>query len=137
MTKDIIEGNKLIAVFMDYEYIPSPIPVPQRGYAEKQFGWNRKMKWSPLYIKSMDHSEFPHKRYHLANTNSDLKFHSSWDWLMPVVQKICKLHRPSKEYFLMEELYQSCIDDSPIKVWKAVVKFIEWHNEQIAVAAKK
>ena len=55
--KEIIEGNKLIAEFMGIKIIQS------------RYGCNH-----PLVT-------CPYPDY------SNLKYHSSWDWLMPVVEK--------------------------------------------------
>lgn len=75
----------------------------------------------------------------------DLKYHTSWDWLMPVVEKINKLFDeafPPGEEFVKrilahEEPFEreymdvvglpisSTIDD----VYQAVVTFIKWYNE--------
>ena len=98
--KEIIEGNKLVAEF-DGWVIDNSFPDKDR-----------------TYIKNGG-----------IELDTTFKYHTSWDWLMPVVQKICKLHRPSKEYFLIEKLYQSCFDNTPIKTYKAVVEFIKWYNE--------
>lgn len=131
MQREYIEGNKLIATFMDYEYTPSPVPIPKRGYAEKQFGWNRKMEWEPWYIKIMDEQDFPLDRYHLAYTNDDLKFHRFWDWLMPVVFKILfktGFTKDGEEYiFAIQNALGNC---EITNLWKTVVEFIEWHNKQ-------
>lgn len=76
-----------------------------------------------------------------------LKYHSSWDWLMPVVEKIIKEYRTdfclefgmisSRETFEAfigsDGSYRSDGDDitSPIKAtYEAVIAFIEWKNQQ-------
>ena len=75
-----------------------------------------------------------------------LKFHKSWDWLMPVVEKIesefcsSNIHYYSagmmKQAYVVEFLGynidydNSQYDKSKIKaVYKAVIKFIKWYNE--------
>jgi len=75
-----------------------------------------------------------------------LKFHKSWDWLMPVVEKIesefcsSNIHYYSagmmKQEYVVEFLGynidydNSQYDKSKIKaVYKAVIKFIKWYNE--------
>lgn len=132
MEREFIPGNKMITEFMDYEYTPRPIPIPRKGYAEKQFGWNRKMKWSPLYLKSMDHSHNPTKRYHLAYTHSDLKFHSHWEWIMPVVFKILFKTGFTKEGEPFIFAIQTALGNCEItNLWKTVIRFLEWHNQQL------
>ena len=63
-----------------------------------------------------------------------LKFHKSWDWLMPVVEKISEL--TSKETFnksnsnvAFYKILSLNIDTSKQHVYKAVVEFINWYNE--------
>ena len=74
-----------------------------------------------------------------------LKFHSSWDWLMPVVEKIESLVFPNDEYYNFNILGGCCTyiisshghelvcsDRGKSKlecVYKAVVEFIKWYNE--------
>ena len=76
-----------------------------------------------------------------------LKFDTSWDWLMPVVEKIDKLYRedfPPGEEFVRRILQkEDPIDRHYIDVialplstsikeaHKAVVEFIKWHNAQV------
>ena len=64
----------------------------------------------------------------------DFEYHSSWDWLMPVVEKIKQLYNDSEDIF-KEEWYTKSIFQMgimmPIKaVYEAVVEFIKWYNTQ-------
>lgn len=77
---------------------------------------------------------------------TSMKFSTSWDWLMPVVEKIGKLYEkafPTNEEFIklikankdpVDKEYIDVISTSiytPIsEVYEVVVKFIKWHNEQ-------
>ena len=75
---------------------------------------------------------------------SELKYHSSWDWLMPVIKKI------HKELYIIEitfnlsgvmvmikqningQLIVHGFDDTlnPLKAYyKAIVEFINWYNK--------
>lgn len=76
------------------------------------------------------------------------KFHASWDWLMPVVEKIESLIFPDDEYFNFHILGGCCVyiisshgdeficsdrGQSKIEcVYSAVVEFIQWYNQQKA-----
>jgi len=65
-----------------------------------------------------------------------IKYHSSWDWLMPVVEKIEKttqcdiiIHAKNvvdASYNSQTQLYYagSLLQNA----WQAVVEFIEWYN---------
>ena len=59
-------------------------------------------------------------------TNSNLKYHTSWDWLMPVVQKCRQENR--LEYF--DRVYYA-LEECDINVtYRAVVEFINQLNKQ-------
>lgn len=69
-----------------------------------------------------------------------LKFHESWDWLMPVVEKIESLGYPVKitskycsvarDYTYKEPLVVSEFRDAKIKkVYDIVTGFITWYNK--------
>jgi len=109
------EDNKLIAEFM---------------------GWKVDKSISSAHFKKTG-------GYHLTNgtrtmASDQLQYHTSWDWLMPVVDKIAK-----------ESMYYLTFDDDKGTnfqklqlglngattgnfdlVYKAVVEFIKWYNEQ-------
>lgn len=57
----------------------------------------------------------------------NLQFHSSWNWLMPVVEKIGDLYLdfPGRVSDFMRMSIGTPIDE----VYKAVVEFIRWFNE--------
>ena len=63
-------------------------------------------------------------------------YHQSWDWLMPVVEKIWNMqgHRTSIFYFEPEEgvtIYGNNESVNNITdCWCAVVEFIKWYNTQ-------
>ena len=122
MTMKTEEGNKLIAEFMDC------ISIQNRRN-------DTVYKNTPV---------IPHAHY-------ELKFHSSWDWLMPVAEKIEKLANSEfEDYYIAVNLYLShghaeiILDDfdDPISfrgenddfsmimnAWKAICEFITWYNE--------
>jgi hypothetical protein len=108
--EQIIEGNKLIAIFMAAKY-------------------NERLDLVYLEGKPSMYSI------------NELKYHTSWDWLMPVVEKIegigdyhvsigmfsCYV---SEGVFIDEWVHIESDSDSKIKaVWLAVIEFIKWHNQ--------
>lgn len=123
--QEILEGNKLIAEFLGFEF--------KNGITQNEVFYTLE-KEHPIYLQGYS--------YKCA------KFHSSWDWLMPVVEKIQNLYRTS-EYFgaliniSTTHISISCADfnycDSKpqkdwepfdiIRVWKAVIEFIKWYNK--------
>lgn len=73
---------------------------------------------------------------------SDLQYHTSWDWLMPVVIKIWSItgHR-SLFYFdlpvkddteKVDTIFATHLNDKEplLQVYSAVVEFIKWYNNQ-------
>lgn len=103
--KETIEGNKLIAEFMGWEYNST-------GFWEET----------------------------IFDFHKELKFHSSWDWLMPVVEKIWMIieNRESLFYFNTEfdtekehTVYSSrYTGNNKEDCWLAVIEFIKWYNKQ-------
>ena len=129
--KEIMESNLLIAEFM---------------------GWRKDSTHGWLAKNEIDAWQYRDNYY--------FKYYVSWDWLMPVVEKIETIKTPSSETIKVivgdnkscvissgtlatdgevEILY--CLDksfdksSSKIKAtWRAVVEFIKWNNSQTAVA---
>lgn len=60
-----MKNDRLIAEFMGYKY---------------ETGISLGGSWSRFFNAENREDSFPHARYH-----------ESWDWLMPVVEKICRL----------------------------------------------
>lgn len=59
--------------------------------------------------------------------DNGLSFHSSWDWLMPVCQKIDKLLFNNIQKFGYND---ECLLSNDIEVrYQAVIEFIKWYNE--------
>jgi len=88
-----IENNKLIAEFMGEKFTDSSGVVQGLNYKliEKKHG----------------------------EGNNGFRFHTSWDWLMPVVEKIEQVHEGVPQELIHLSLF-STIDE----VYKAVVQFI-------------
>lgn len=103
-----MNDNKLIAEFMGgiTSSVPNLINLPQtRGDAN---------------IHSVKGSEvLPNGTYSVHRLN-DLQYHTSWDWLMPVVEKIEQVNEGVPHQFLYFSLFSS-IDE----VYQAVIEFIE------------
>ena len=72
-----------------------------------------------------------------------LAYHSSWDWLMPVVEKIeatkCRTTNDYEDIIIngcsclisVHDFHLSTVEVTKIlAVWKAVVEFIKWDSSQ-------
>lgn len=109
---DVLEGNKIIAEFMGCSV--------DNGIAKR----------------TTKYYDFP-GQCGLTCDVSDLKYHSSWDWLMPVVKKFDYLAENKiidfSEYY---EYWCDKIDDAVTRtyniepVFKVTVEAIEWYNTQ-------
>ena len=72
--------------------------------------------------------DFPHRPFQSCPVN-DLQYHSSWDWLMPVVEKC--YDTPSNGDSIDNYMSKDSFCRNDIKaVYNAVVEFIKWYNEQ-------
>jgi hypothetical protein len=113
------ENNKLIAEFMGWDIL-SPTTIPPNLH---------------LSNLEVDNGEIP-----------NFKFHSSWDWLMPVVEKI---NNSFVEYEhndkgivnglvkgkdgewvddKIKRVHNAVLQFNIKEIYNAVVEFIKWHN---------
>ena len=114
-TEEIIEGNKLIAEFMTGETY-NTFYLPEFGQYFNSYG-------------QIEYTE--------TFSPDELKYHSSWGWLMPVVEKIkqtkqadiiihaknlvqISYNKETKTYFS-----GSLLED----VWSACTEFVKWYNQ--------
>ena len=115
-TNEILEGNKLIAEFMG---------IKTKVYSDRP---------SIVYY---DYNGF-------MNSTDQMEYHSSWDWLMPVVQKIETMD--SCRYKIILHFEIAFIDDTATRpdssvirasgnnrletAYNMVIKFIQWYNNK-------
>lgn len=119
------EKNKLIADFMGFETNNVEVIMPEKFSQLKPF------KHSKGFFKT---SIFKHL---------ELQFHSSWDWLMSVVEKIESLKFSvliGKNNCVIEQTFGKTSLNLGVSkgqnkieaVYNACVTFIEWYNENPA-----
>ena len=71
---------------------------------------------------------------HIGNT---LQYHASWDWLIPVAQKIIDVYISIDEQD-EQELQQSILHDKIDAVYRIVVEIIKTYNAvEVALAQEK
>jgi len=118
---DTLEGNKLIADFMGAT-VTQPYSE-NKDYEQDGVLFYYPDRSSPSVFKNM--------------SSASVKYHSSWDWLMPVVEKI-EVMGISVEIdgnWCAVQVGQNVPQtagsaESKIKAtWMAIVNFIQWHNE--------
>lgn len=125
MTKEeIIAGNKLISEFMCFKISKDEI---SSHTAIKE---NNKV----IGFKSMDFYGKINNGGRQGSWNSfdEMEFYTSWDWLMPVIQKCLKINEENLDDW---EKYYEAIDDSFYQInieqtFKEVLNFIIWYNNQ-------
>lgn len=111
--KEIIEGNKLIAEFDNRIKL-------------------KKCKVNGFYPDGYEYIGF--LPTDIGNTRgiNDLKYHTSWDWIMPVVEKMNKeISDLYKSIYILEQkccFWDLKITDDIKTVYKSVVEFIKWYN---------
>lgn len=89
-------------------------------------GWEKHPNW-PGYV----HNPPKHLNENGNCSIDNLRYDTSWDWLMPVVNKIYNIY--SKEPYYVEEF--SNVTELPITVsikeaYEEIIKFIDWYNSQ-------
>lgn len=102
------ENNKLIAEFMELEATPK--------YNPKEY-----------YIKEYNSGE-----WYLPE---EMQYHNSWDWLMPVIQKVNEVsgyNDYNTDRLHIQRVLDDCISENAVgidEVHKAVVEFINQNNK--------
>jgi len=163
---DIIEGNKLIAEFMGWvEDVIKTSSFYKKAINKSEA--NCQLVFIPEFIENYKLLETEiqegfgtARNYQSFIEFNDLKFHASWDWLMPVVEKIESIKIPQVAYgFEFSIKGKRCITLSKITgedvvvigfhnydkkyfytkleaTWLAVVEFIKWYNKSKEVPMK-
>ncbi|MEX0597531.1 MAG: hypothetical protein WD512_13645 [Candidatus Paceibacterota bacterium] len=109
--KAVIQNNELIAEFMEFGFIAGDVNwyCPTNLYAQ------------------FDCSFYP----------DELRFHKSWDWLMPVIEKIVKIMETSHKHTQYDGSYDFYHDLNEMSflhitisdMYIFIVKFIKWCNK--------
>ena len=80
----------------------------------------------------------PNEHHWCLNGDKDLQYHTSWDWLMPVVEKVNKTPYKIVISSNVTELFDkedNFIDfqggDIKVNTYKAVVEFIQYKNQEL------
>lgn len=106
------ENNRLIAEFMG-----------GKDQSRLIGGANEILFESPSYGGSK-----PSKVY---TPFTSLKYHTSWDWLMPVGAKCLEKSLSLRQYPFIDIKIKEAVQTFEIEAtYQAVVEFIEWYNKQ-------
>lgn len=133
LTKEYIrEGNKLLARFRGYEYIPFNNKECLKS------GWWKKGITKDIQVRESISVKINSPKFLCSNHNG-LRYYNNWNWIMGVVDEIERLQ---EDYFVVIE-YISCSiedtnqeiiileseDDKLKSVFVACVEFVKWYNE--------
>ena len=119
--KNIVENNKMIAEFLDWEFddLSETFETP--------------------FLKLVDPNAFGDEQYSCKLQDFELEFHSDWNWLMRVVEKISKIKGVKIEMLYVLGGLKVKINVCGHNNWSnpnhieavhnACVEFIKWYNE--------
>ena len=117
MNTEVLEGNKLIAEFMGYKLVKKKTLTYK--YWEK-----------PIRGEFGDDIDVLCSEYKLI-------YHTSWDWLMPVLQKIAKLvieedwGNRYNQMMTRWKVISHCLTElKHDEIYDATLLFIKWYNQQ-------
>jgi hypothetical protein len=113
MDNRIIDGNEMICTFMGYERTKS---------ISKNFDLN---DWIIPEMKNGSWYEDDEWKDYIYYGSHHLKYHKSWDWLMPVVKKCLAQQGEHRWVVSFDWALLKCDIE---KLWDAVIKYIEYRN---------
>ena len=122
--EEIIQNNKLIAEFMGATVTLAYSEMPEMNQDGLIFYYQDKS--SPSLYRNM--------------SSAEIKYHYSWSWLMPVVEKIEQGNYGFKMCRKVVEIYYDDTKEVILKVkessrfeslYKAVIDFINWYNTNL------
>lgn len=102
--KEIISKNRFIAEFMGGIYKSKLFPI------------GKSQIWLP---------------YHNMTYINAIKYHTSWDWLIPVIDKIYSSNDYIKYKHKMSGQFEVEVFINPkfiLNTWTNVIEFIKWYN---------
>lgn len=87
-----------------------------------------------LIAEFMDYKHNGEAMAHMA-VNYKKQYHKDWNWLMPVVKKICKKIVPMNMNSAMSSIRYEILDDALYSndiydAYTSVVKLIKWYNKE-------
>jgi hypothetical protein len=112
-----MENNKLIATFMGL--LRSDEPVGGLGHGKHHWFYKKPFLWDESLC-----------------SDDELRYDTSWAWLMPVVEKIWDLNGNRSSIFYFEPNEKTLIvsyephSTNITDCYLAVVEYIKWHNKQ-------
>jgi len=109
----MIENNKLIAEFLGWEKSEMKLLVPTVTTVYRTVEYYNGEK----VVGSFTHP-------------SSMKFHKSWDWLMPVVEKIVNEFPEYDHHKVVERVLQALMTADINEIYSSVIEFIKWYSNE-------
>jgi len=117
--QEITDDNKMIAKFMGAKKMVGVWYIPEHG---------------ELQSTRDDRAEHDSFETNEVFRDNELKYHSSWNWLMPVIRKINDEIWGKGDFHeidsLMHETERYLFSGEIMYVWENAVKFVKWINEK-------
>ena len=153
--EEIIEGNKLIAKFMGFTYYPHNMEgvtdpgwkttIDTSCFSKNNTAYN--MFLGGITIKNPDDTEVvltnkkdEPKRIYLCRNHKNLRYHESWDWLVPALYKFDTLFEGkriinTRKWYHKYEQHCELIDHYTtqyeiLPVWEHFIYAIKWYNHK-------
>ena len=124
--QEIIEGNKLIAEFMELQAIEISAAIYQIKSSTHLFF--EEFKINDVSIEQGFDKNNPLNYFHKF---LKFRYHSSWDWIYPVVKKINNIRKFEEYGYITQIAFVNLAwaRKDINEVWESCVKFIKWYNQ--------
>jgi hypothetical protein len=122
MNKEALKMNKVFANYLGYKYFPYN-KISKDDFF-KQPGWRHE----EIFISGFKSEGNIYANQWLCRSSNDLKFNSSWDWIMCLWEKI-KISPKSKNKTFQEEVKTAFFNHDIEKINKLFFDFIQKEQE--------
>lgn len=131
---DVLETNKLIAEFLGNLKVYSVLLDSKATFKTWWYENGKPVSKTKAVELLKKAKEQGYLNSEIVIQDHVLKFHYSWDWLMPVVRKIVTDYEFNNKNELQDNEYrENIMDIVPFAniedTYDAVILFIKWYNE--------
>lgn len=136
--EEILEGNKLLARFMGYEYYAYNDPRLIDGYMTHVPGWKTTVYASDIAklnrVEGLLNRETSH---FLCRSHTGIPYYNDWNQLMKVVEKIEKLGYTisivgdkckSNDLIVVTFPAAKIVEKKKYATWRFCVEFVKWYK---------
>lgn len=127
-TEEINKGNKLIEQLMGIKVKP---------HKKKDYEYHYEF-WTPegtekqdVFFGVLKEDDPTYQKLIYQCIVSRVKFHSSWDWLVPAYSKVQLDHVNGDELSLLQSRFEEAIYTNSVNIgFEALVIYLKWYNNQ-------